>query len=114
MARFTTANARDMAAKSVAKRKANELDRATKAAQLPPTTEPEAEYDSRQIARVRAHLERVDCELDRTKDAQEIERLARARGALAEQERIARGKPLPGQYRPEKQRVAKRTEIEPL
>jgi hypothetical protein len=112
--RFSAANAREMAARSLAKRKANEAARAIQPAPIPLISDAVSEYESGQVAQVRAHIKRTDEWLNRTKDAQDYERLARSRGLFAEQERIARGKPLPGQYRPEKQRVMKRPEVEPL
>lgn len=108
--RFSAANAREFAARSVAARKQAIEKRINMAVDVSLTTEFEAE----QICIVRAHLRSCDERLSKAKDSQDFERYSRSRGLLAEQERIARGQPLPGAYRPDKQRVAKRPEVEPL
>ncbi len=69
-----------------------------------PTAQSPAEqtgaYLSEQLARVRKHLDRVDAQMEKAKDPLDVERLARARNTLAEQERILAGRPLPGSHRP--------------
>jgi hypothetical protein len=61
------------------------------------TTDP---YLSDSVLHVRAHIRRVDERLSKATDALDIERLARARSALSEQERVLSGRPLPGALRP--------------
>ena len=112
MARFNSATAREMAAKSHAAR-IQRLASAKAAAETFPQT-PQAgpreaanDYVSRRLGRVRAQLDMVDkaFETEATKatpDGQRLNWLAQAQERLAEQERILDNRPLPGSRRPGK------------
>jgi len=116
-ARFTSANAKEMAAKSAETRRKLREERA-KAAQVPelPPLPSEAlpGYLNERLVRVRAQLDRLDAMLLHAVDAQEIERLARAAGVLAEQERLLDGRPLPGSRKPGKEPGPQRRNVEPI
>ena len=105
MARFTSANAREMAARSVEARQERQS-----AGQTPLETPLEAEgttdFVSVRLVRVRALLTDTDAQLAKAKDPLDRERLARAAQVLSEQERIMAGRPLPGAFRPSKARTA--------
>jgi hypothetical protein len=112
MARFTAANAREMAAKAHAAR-LQRLASGTPAAETLSQTpqvgpyEPANDYVSRRLARVRAQLDLVDkaFEIEATKalpDGQRLNWLAQAQERLSEQERVLDGRPLPGSRRPQK------------
>ena len=79
MPRFTVANAREMAARSVAARKAAEAERtckpapATLSATLPAGTDP---YVVARLSRVRRQLDRLDELLSTERDPQRIDRLS--------------------------------------
>jgi hypothetical protein len=106
MARFTTANAREMAAKGNAA-KAERLKRLRDAA-FPPANLPlECARDAgegflaRRLFRVRAQLDMIDERLLSERDPHKLERLAACSYRLAEQERILAGRPTPGARRPQ-------------
>ncbi len=103
---FTPAIAADMARKSHEARRLNKAKRLDAmaiptqpmgdAAQLNP-------YVGLQLTRVRAQISRVNEMIDQEKDAQQLERLARALNVLSERERVLDGRPTPGQLRPAKE-----------
>jgi hypothetical protein len=108
--RFTTANARENAAKALASRKANYL--AMKAAkngqslQLPASPAMAAEapatddFSRARLACVRKQLNRIDDMMKTETDPAKLDKLASALSRLAEQERQLAGRPLPGSLRP--------------
>jgi len=99
--RINPTNAREMALRSWdarRKRKAEALASITNPA--PPVASDV--YVQEQLIITRAHLERLDKRLATASDALDIDRLARARASLAEQERILAGRPLPGKAKEEK------------
>jgi hypothetical protein len=103
MPRFTAANAKEMAARSIAARKAAEAQRIANLAATPvPVTLPADgdPYVLARLTRVRAQLDRLDDMISREKDPHFIDRLASAQQRLSEQERILAGRPLPGSQRP--------------
>jgi hypothetical protein len=99
MARFTAANAREMAARSLAARKAAETERTASRASVslpaaaPAGTDP---FIVARLARVRQQLSRLDAMLEKETDPQKLDRLASPQFRLADQERILAGRPLPG------------------
>ena len=85
--RFTSANARSMAARSVAARKAAEAERLASPAPIPLPATPPADTDPcviLRVSRVRKQLDRLDELLTAEKDPQRIDRLASAQHRLAE------------------------------
>lgn len=70
-------------------------------------------YRKERIKTVRAQLARVDGLLLKSKDPQELDRLASAASRLAEQERQLAGRPLPGSLRPKQERAPRSTSAEP-
>lgn len=92
--RFTTANAREMAARGVLARKQ---------AALKLTPEPVLtgeNYTARRLIRVREQIDRVSDMLDAETDPQKLDRLAAALERLTELERKLDNRPLPGSRRP--------------
>jgi hypothetical protein len=110
MARFTAANARQMAAKSHAARLQRHASRDVAAENSPQEPqagpqEPPGSYLSRRLSRVRAQLDLVDTAIEReaskaNPDGQHLNWLAAAQERLAEQERLLSDRPLPGSRRP--------------
>jgi hypothetical protein len=109
---ITSANAREMAAKSraakIAYKAQREEDRRI-AAEARVKAEMEAKqlpaYAERRLARVRKQLDMLDDEISaelrkKHPDGQRIDRLAAASSRLAEQERLLDGRPMPGSLRP--------------
>ncbi len=107
MARFSSANAREMAARSVAVRKAAPAQRPAKgdsAAQLAPHQrlgDGEDHFVARRLDRVRMQLSLTDDAIEKearkaTPDGQRLNSLAQAQSRLSEQERILSGRELPG------------------
>jgi hypothetical protein len=108
--RFTTANARENAAKSHVVRKANyavakqALKGQPQAGQ--PTTAVAAEtaglddYSVRTLARVREQIDQLADMMKKEKDPARLDRLAAAFAKLSEVERQLAGRPLPGSLRP--------------
>lgn len=122
---FTPDTARENAAKAHQARRRNEEVRAIAVAEpvTPPPEPPQVAaplaetevYVSNQLVYVRAHIARVDKLLEKETDALSLDRLARARNTLAEQERILAGRPLPGALRPGKPgKPARETDLEPI
>jgi hypothetical protein len=100
MARFTSANAREMADKGREARRQRLL-------QLRQTIDtlvesPTVDFHAKRLARVRVQLDRIDSELERCSlsDSKRIRDLTDAQLRLSEQERILAGRPLPGSRRP--------------
>jgi hypothetical protein len=108
MPRFTTANAREMAARSQAARRQRTLEReATKAiapglSQAKPQQDDDALFIAKRLARVRKQLDRIDGMIEKETDPMKLDRLASAIARLAEQERLLAGRPMPGSFRPKK------------
>ena len=106
MARFSSANAREMAARSVTVRKAAEdqrLAEVNSAAQVPLPTgqDTDREFFARRLDRVRKQLSLTDDAIEKearkaTPDGQQLNSLAQAQSRLSEQERILSGRELPG------------------
>jgi len=120
MARFNSATAREMAAKSHAAR-LQRLASGTQAAETFPQTpqggphEAPGAYVSRRLARVRAQLDLVDkaFETEATKanpDGQRLNWFAQAQERLSEQERLLSGRPLPGSRRPGKEGAGRKSD----
>ena len=110
VARFTAANAREMAAKSHAAR-LQRLASGNLAGESFPQTprvgpeEAARSYEIKRLARVRKQLDLVDKAFEAeaskaTPDGQRLNWLAQAQERLAEQERILDNRPLPGSRRP--------------
>ena len=107
MARFTVANAKEMAAKSHAA-KAARLEALRQAANPPPLIPPPSGLDpylSRRVARVRTQLDLLDQAIEKEAskaqpDGQRLNWLAQAQDRLSEQERRLSGRPLPGSRKP--------------
>ncbi len=115
MPRFNAANAREMAARSVALRRAAREERAAKAALLAEEAENSADYPAMRLTRVRKQLNRIDELLLSEDDPAKLDRLAAASMRLAEQERILAGRPLPGSLKPQAVRSRRQTQsFEPL
>ena len=115
MARFTAANAKEMAAKAHASRRQRLAsgNPAAEAFPLMPEGGPHEaanDYASRRLARVRVQLDLVDKRITeqanaKTLDGQSLNWLCSAQERLAEQERILAGRPLPGSRRPAQDRA---------
>jgi hypothetical protein len=110
MARFSSADAKEMAARSVASRKAAAARRSALAAFIPPEGVPQTgtDYVARRLARVRVQLdlldERITEELQgKQPNGQRLNWLAAASGRLEEQEQKLSGRPGPGSRRPGKE-----------
>jgi hypothetical protein len=107
---FTSANAREMAARSQEARRQRKIER--EATPMVPQSSPQPgdnndDFITKRLARVRMQLERLDAMMEKETDAQKLDRLASAQARLAEQERVMAERPLPGTRRPTntKQRV---------
>jgi hypothetical protein len=116
MARFDSANAREMAAKSHAARRGRKSMRET------PPQSPQADpqidgYVGERLAHAREEIKRLCDLLAATKGAQDCERLSRAIACWSEIERKLAGRPDPGTYRPTQRRQTGRAgwaSVEPL
>jgi len=112
MARFTAANAREMAAeshKARSQRLASGNPAGDSSPQTPLTTPQLPAYLAKRLTRVRGQLDLLDKHMDEllsadTVDEQAVERAARASAALSELERTLDGRPLPGSMRPRPER----------
>jgi hypothetical protein len=108
MPRFTTANAREMAARSHAARlkRTTQREAAREVAPGLPLTNPQPNDDAlfiaKRLARVRKQLDRIDGMIEKETDPMKLDRLASAQARLSEQERILAGRPMPGSLRPKK------------
>lgn len=109
---ITTANAKELAAKSVQARREK---RALPVMPLLPDLIEQDVYRMDRLKRVRMQLDNLDRLILAERDPVKLDRFASAQARLAEQERILAGRPLPGSYRPN-QRKAKQTrpDIAPL
>jgi hypothetical protein len=109
MARFTAANAREMAARSHEARRLRPAsgkpagEFSPQSPQMYPLQAADS-YVSERLSCVRLQLDRVDGMMMTEKDPQKLDRLASAQARLAEQERILNGRPLPGSMRPRPER----------
>jgi len=116
MARFTTANAREMAARSVAARKAAEAERNAKPVFTPlqATASAGDDYASTRLTHVREHLNLLDrrilAEVSRG-DPKLIRDLAMALQYLSEQEFALAGRPKPGNRKPLPEDKPKRLQV---
>jgi hypothetical protein len=128
MARFTAANARDMAAKAHEARRQRLASENVAPEPFPQTSqvgphEAPSDYVNVRLSRVRAQLDLVDKRildmlnpkhktengnLAEPLDGQVLNWLCAAQEKLAEQERIASGRPLPGSRRPGRERDNRR------
>ena len=107
--RFTSQNAREMAARSVAARKAAQADRAANPASAPLPAQPTADdgYKATRLTRVRGYLDLLDERLRTVVprgDPKVIRDLAMASQYLSEQEFALAGRPKPGNRRPAPER----------
>ena len=110
MSQFTSANAREFAAKALIARRANRERRqnleetlaaltAKVSALAPLPAEELSGYAQNRLARVRKQLDRIDALMLTETDPGKLDRLASAQNRLSEQERILAGRPLPGSIR---------------
>jgi hypothetical protein len=105
---FTTATAREMAARSHAARLKRTTQREAARVVAPgfPQAKPQQDDDAlfiaKRLARVRKQLDRIDGMIEKEIDPMKLDRLASAQARLAEQERILAGRPMPGSLRPKK------------
>jgi hypothetical protein len=105
---FTTANAREMAARSHTARREraeareNALNLAPRVSQTSSHQYDNDEFIAKRLARVRKQLDRLDGMIEKETDPMKLDRLASAQARLAEQERILAGRPMPGSFRPKK------------
>ena len=112
MARFTAANAREMAANSHrarSQRLASGNPAGDSSPQTPLMTPQLPAYVAKRLTRVRGQLDLLDKQIESLLSAdmvdyQAVERAARSSGSLAEQERTLDGRPLPGSMRPRPER----------
>jgi hypothetical protein len=93
MARFNTANAREMAARSIEARKQRNAVPALPP--LPPIQEAD-QYARERLARVRAQQDKIDAMILTERDPQKLDRLASASMRLSDQEFALAGRPKPG------------------
>ncbi len=99
--RWTREQALEMSARSAQLRRERMLEPQSFAPPIPPgDPAPPQSYALEALSRVRAHLDRIDGLLNIARDPIKVERLARARLALCEQEFALAGRPKPGQRRP--------------
>jgi hypothetical protein len=103
MPRFTSANAREMAARSLAARQAAKMERECPPGpahvQAGPSTEPDLGIDA---SRVRAYLRKLDSLLARAKTDREWDNLSRAYDRFFKVLMVVTRTPGPGQYAPRK------------
>jgi hypothetical protein len=125
MPRFTSANAKQMAARSLATRRATKMERERQPAPAPVQTDPSATGESSfprlRLMRVRGQLTRLDVMMmeestKKTPDTKKLKELADAAHRLQEQERILDNRPLPGsrRHKPDSGRPAYRPLREPV
>lgn len=121
MARFTAANAREMAAKAHAARRQRLAngELAGETFPQPPQTAPHGaadDYMARRLARVRTQIERLSAMLDKEKEPQKIDRLTAALERVSKLEFAYANRPMPGTWKPAPQRSQRdsRPSAEPL
>jgi hypothetical protein len=112
---ITSANAREMAARSQEARRQRKMER--EAAPEVPQTSPQSDDDNDEfvtarLVRVRKQLNRLDNLMETETDPQKLDRLASAQARLAEQERLMAGRPLPGSCRPPV--IKQRTQVQDM
>lgn len=95
---FTRENARELQEKGLAARKENARNRRL----LQSDT-----YRTDRLLRVRKQLERIDQLIESESDARTLDRLASAQARLSAQEFALAGRPMPGAFRPVKERAKK-------
>lgn len=84
------------AERQAAREQADLLKRALDAIRVTVVNVPEQlDYRTLRLARVRAHLDRIDSMIERETDPQRLSQLAQACDKLAEQERLLAGRPAP-------------------
>lgn len=117
---ITVENARELAAKSLAKRLENAAKLKEAAAitgSLSAVLDAQAEtsgvFRANVHSRVRKQIQAVIEMLEGAKEAIEVERLSRSLSSLLEQDRILSGMPLPGTLRPSKERAKRHTSGSP-
>jgi hypothetical protein len=109
MARFNAANARLMAARSVAVRKAAEAERTASPAPAPLQATPAADTDAGiSVSRVRARLETLDALMSKAKTDREWDNLSRAFDRLFRVWCVLTKTPGPGNRRPGREREDRR------
>jgi hypothetical protein len=105
MARFTSANAREMAAKSHASRRQREPVR--EEAPASPQTDPQLDpYVAERLVRARAEIARLTGLASKSTEALDCERFARSIANWSEIERNLAGRPAAGSFRPTGRRAA--------
>lgn len=116
--RFNRENAKEMSRRGneAKKRKAQERLELIAKAQAIPVLPPDQDYRERRLTRVRAQLEKVDAMIEKERNPQSLERLARAQASLSTQEFQLAGRPLPGMHRPKSEgtKVDRKTAFQPL
>lgn len=106
--RFTAETARLAGIKSAQIRAATKLTAQQKP--LNPVADP---FMRARRDKLRAHMLRLDALMDAENDAGKLDRLASALQKIAEEERKADGRPLPGSRKPGVEKVPKQTFSEP-
>lgn len=112
---FTSANAREMAARGNYARwhaKPSPPPEPPKPATPPQLAEDD--YAAERLMRVREQLAKVDRMILEETDPQRLDRLASAQLRLSEQERILDDRPLPGSRRPAQERPASQVSSRPM
>ena len=106
MGRFTAANAREMAARSVAARKTAEAERSASPASVPLEATPPADTASGiSLACVRARLETLDGLMSKAKSDREWDNLTRAYDRMFRVWCVLTKTPGPGNRRPREERA---------
>ena len=105
--RFTSADARVMAARSAEARKQRRDAEACAPLAAASSGASSGEYVTERLAHARAEIARLQTLAKGLKEPLEIERMSRAIGQWSEQERILAGRPLPGSQRPGPPRQSK-------
>src|SRR5262249_7428199 len=104
MARFTSANAREMAARSVEARKQRKLNgklwpASVPSVPLPPETPAEPNLGGESLSRVRVHMQRLHELMDKAKTDREWDNLSRAYERLFKIWMVLTKTPGPGQLK---------------
>ncbi len=113
---FTSANAKEMAAKSAEVRRKAEQERLAFIAEHGRTADAEpANYISERLARARKQVDMLSDMLECEEDPQKLDRLASALARLSEIERQLANRPLPGSLKPSQPRQQQRSAtVEPI
>lgn len=113
MGRFTTANAREMAARSVARRKSAQAERTPSPATIPLSPAGSADTDlGINVASVRARLETLDGMMSRAKTDREWDNLTRAYDRMFRVWCVLTKTPGPGNRKPAPERPDRRGVIQ--